>query len=77
VAIGYVKFLRKVGTAPAELLLYKLAISLDAPVQLLGKLGQWAARRLAGRPEKAQKSLLAAQGLCHFVCHSLPKFWRA
>jgi GT2 family glycosyltransferase len=77
VAIGYVQFLRKTGTSHTALMLYKLAVTLDTPVQLLATGGQYLARRLAGRREKARKSLLAVRGLSHFLRHSLPKFWRA
>jgi GT2 family glycosyltransferase len=77
VAIGYVQYLRKVGASPASVWLYKLAVSLDAPMQLAGKLVQWAGRRLAGKHAKAAKSSLAARGLAHFVFRALPKFWRA
>lgn len=77
VAIGYVQFLRKTGTSTTGLILYKLAVTLDTPVQLLAIGGQYLARRLAGRREKAGKSLLALRGLTHFLRRSLPKFWRA
>jgi GT2 family glycosyltransferase len=77
VAIGYVQFLRKTGTSKTGLILYKLAVTLDTPVQLVATSGQYLARRLAGRREKARKSLLAVRGLIHFLRHSLPKFWRA
>jgi GT2 family glycosyltransferase len=76
VAVGYVQYLRKVGTSAGAVRLYKLAMTLDAPLQLLGKLGQYLGRRAIGRRDKAQKSLLAARGLAHFVLRSLPKFWR-
>jgi GT2 family glycosyltransferase len=76
VALGYVHYLRKVGTSRAAVRLYKLAVTLDAPLQLVGKLGQFVGRRLLGRDEKARKSLLAARGLAYFVFRSLPKFWR-
>ena len=76
VALGYVHYLRKVGTSRWAVRFYKLAVALDAPLQLIGKLIQYLGRRAAGRREKAQKSLLAAKGLAHFVFRSLPKFWR-
>jgi GT2 family glycosyltransferase len=77
VAIGYVKFLRKTDTSSTKLFLYKLAITVDSPLQALVKLAQWAARRLANRREKAAKSLLAARGCMHFMFRSLPRFWRS
>jgi len=57
--------------------LYKLAVTLDAPLQLLGKLSQYVGRLILGRHDKADKSLLAAKGLAHFLSRSLPKFWRS
>ncbi|MFL5341731.1 MAG: glycosyltransferase family 2 protein [Gemmataceae bacterium] len=77
VAIGYVQYLRKVGTTRAGLWLYKVAVTMDAPLQLIAKLVQWGGRRLLGKPAKAAKSRLAAQGLAHFVFRSLGKFWRS
>ncbi len=77
VEIGYVRYLRKTGTSALALALYKLAVTLDAPIQLAGMIGQYVGRRLAGRTEKAAKSLLALRGLSHFVRRSMPKFWRA
>jgi GT2 family glycosyltransferase len=77
VMTGYVKFLRKAGTAWPSLLLYKLTITCDAPVQLLTKLVQFSWRRLWGRTVKAEKSLLAVRGLWHFLISGLGTFWRA
>src|SRR5262245_40091535 len=76
VALGYVHYLRKVGTSRAAVRFYKLAVTLDAPLQLLGKIGQYLGRLAVGRHEKARKSLLAAKGMAHFLFRSLPKFWR-
>lgn len=77
VAIGYVQYLRKTGTSTAGLLFYKLAVTVDAPLQLLTTGSQYLGRRIAGRREKAGKSLLAFRGSMHFLGRSLPKFWRA
>ena len=77
VAAGYIQYLRKMGTPNWQIIAYKLAVTLDSPLQLLGKILEYTSRRLAGRREKASKSLLAAQGLWYFVRHSYPKFWRA
>jgi GT2 family glycosyltransferase len=77
VALGYVQYLRKVGTSRTAIRFYKVAVTLDAPLQLIGKVGQYLGRRLLGRHAKAHKSLLALKGLAHFVFRSLPKFWRA
>jgi GT2 family glycosyltransferase len=77
VAIGYVHYFRKAGVSPVTLAVYKALVTLDAPVQCLGKLVQGTWRRLTGRPEKARKSWLAARGLWHFLRHELVRFWRA
>jgi len=77
VATGYIQYLRKVGTPRWQIGAYKLAVSLDTPLQLIGKVLEYGCRRLAGRRAKAGKSLLAAQGLWYFVRHSYIKFWRA
>jgi GT2 family glycosyltransferase len=77
VAIGYVQYLRKTGSAGRSLFLYKVIVTLDAPVQLVATATQYLNRRLGGRKARATKSLLAARGLMHFLRHSLLRFWRA
>jgi GT2 family glycosyltransferase len=77
VATGYIQYLRKVGTPRWQIAAYKLVVCLDAPLQLLGKVLEYAIRRTAGRRDKAGKSLLAAHGLWYFVRHSYWKFWKA
>lgn len=77
VAIGYVHYFRKCGVSRPALWLYKSLVTLDAPVQLLAKLLQGSWRRVTGRPDKAQKSWLAAQGVWRFLRNELIRFWRA
>jgi GT2 family glycosyltransferase len=77
VAIGYVRYFRKAGAAPAALVLYKVLVTLDAPVQIAAKVFQGAVRYATGRREKAKKSWLAARGLWHFLRTELVRFWRA
>lgn len=77
VAVGYVRYFRKAGVSKAALLAYKALVTLDAPVQLAGKLVQSGVRRVTGRKEKAAKSLLAARGLWHFLRRELVRFWMA
>jgi GT2 family glycosyltransferase len=74
--IGYVRTLRKTGTAAAALALYKVAVTLDAPLHWLAKCAQSAWRSLRGRHEAAAKSWLAARGLGHFLTRGLAAFWR-
>lgn len=77
VAVGYVRYFRKAGVGRAALLAYKVLVTLDAPVQLAGKLVQAGLRRAGGRKEKSGKSLLAAKGLWHFLRREMVRFWAA
>ncbi len=76
-AIGFAQFLRKSGCSPASMVFYKLMVTLDSPLLLAGKILQYVWRRLRGRREKADKSLLAVRGVGHFLCRGLGPFWRA
>ncbi|HKI31327.1 MAG TPA: glycosyltransferase family 2 protein [Gemmataceae bacterium] len=76
-AIGFARYLRKSGCSPAGLTLYKLMVTLDAPLQMADKAFQYLWRRLRGRKDKADKSLLALRGLGHFFLKGLVPFWRA
>lgn len=77
VAVGYVRYFRKAGVGSVSLIAYKVLVTLDAPVQLTGKLVQAGLRRATGRREKAAKSLIAARGLWHFIRRELVRFWQA
>ncbi len=77
VAVGYVHYFRKAGAGRGTLLVYKLLVTLDAPVQVACKLTQAGWRMLQGRPAKARKSLLAARGAWAFARRELRSFWRA
>jgi GT2 family glycosyltransferase len=76
-AIGFARYLRKSGCPGWGLLLYKLLVTLDAPVQMADKALQYLWRRLRGRREKADKSLLVLRGLAHFLFKGLGPFWKA
>lgn len=76
-AIGFVRYLRKSGVSRRTLLLYKLVIALDIPLHLAAKSLQYLFRRLRGRPVQAQRSLLAARGLWHFLFRGMFSFWRS
>jgi GT2 family glycosyltransferase len=75
--IGFARYLRKSGASELSLLAYKIVVTLDAPLQLTGKAIQYFWRRLRGRPAKAEKSLLALRGICHFLLTGLISFWKA
>lgn len=77
VAVGYVRYFRKAGASRAALTTYKAIVTLDAPVQIAGKLLQGTVRWATGRPEKARKSWLAARGAWHFLRREMVRFWMA
>jgi N-acetylglucosaminyl-diphospho-decaprenol L-rhamnosyltransferase len=77
VAVVYARYLRKTGLARPLLAAYKLAVTCDAPVQWVAKWVQYGWRRLTGRTAKAEKSLLAARAIGHFLTRGLAPFWRA
>jgi GT2 family glycosyltransferase len=77
VAIGYVHYFRKSGVGPVALFLYKALVTIDAPLQVIGKLGQSGLRWLRGHKAKARKSLLAAQGAWQFLRGEMVRFWLA
>jgi GT2 family glycosyltransferase len=77
VVTGYVQFFRKAGAGRGPLLAYKLAVTLDAPVQFLCKVVEACARRAAGQRENAARSWAAARGVWAFLRRELVRFWRA
>jgi N-acetylglucosaminyl-diphospho-decaprenol L-rhamnosyltransferase len=77
VVTGYVQFFRKSGSGRWPLFWYKLAVTLDAPVQLVGKAVEAAARRAAGQTHNAARSWSAVRGVWAFLRHELVRFWRA
>jgi GT2 family glycosyltransferase len=74
---GLVRYLRKAGYARPALLFYKLAVTLDAPVQLVTIGLHYLMRRAAGRSDRARKSLTAWRGVRHFLSRGLVPFWQA
>jgi N-acetylglucosaminyl-diphospho-decaprenol L-rhamnosyltransferase len=76
-AIGLVRYLRKLGYSRLAVLAYKTVVTFDAPLQLAGKLVQTGWRRLWRQPAEAERSWLAAQGMCHFLTTGIRSFWRA
>jgi GT2 family glycosyltransferase len=77
VATGYVQFFRKSGVGRWPLFCYKLAVTCDAPVQLIGKAIEAIARRATGQRKNAAQSWAAARGLWSFLSSELVRFWRA
>lgn len=76
VMTGYVRFLRKSGSGRGAVFTYKLAVTLDAPVQLVVKTVEAMMRRLTGRRRAAARSWAAARGVAAFLTRELPRFWR-
>jgi GT2 family glycosyltransferase len=76
-AAGYAQYLRKSGYSRAAVLAYKLAVSLDAPIQFVVRGLQYLGRRLRHHPDEARKSLRAWQGVRHFLTRGLVPFWKA
>jgi N-acetylglucosaminyl-diphospho-decaprenol L-rhamnosyltransferase len=76
-ASGWVRYFRKIGCSRVKLLIYKTAITVDAPLECLGKTFQAVWRLFLGQHEAAQRSWLAARGAWHFLLWGLVGFWRA
>jgi GT2 family glycosyltransferase len=74
--LGIARSLRKTGTGRMGLLVYKSALTLDAPLQWLRHAGQYVWRRLRGRKAKAEKSLLVLRGVNHFLTRGLVPLWK-
>jgi hypothetical protein len=76
--IGYARYLRKSGVSPGKLLIYKSVVTLDAPVQLVGKMFQYLWRKTTGsEARKTEKSRLAICGGWRFLTRELGRFWKA
>ena len=75
--IGITHSLRRAGTSRLALTAYKLAFTLDAPLQWLWAAGRFAWARLRRRQATAQRALLEMRGLGYFLRHGLAAFWRA
>jgi GT2 family glycosyltransferase len=76
-AVGITRFLRRSGCPPSLLLLYKVAFTLDAPVQWLLHLGEYLWRRARGQDARAAKSRLVMGSVGYFLLRGLGAFWRA
>jgi GT2 family glycosyltransferase len=76
-AVGFLRYLRKCGYSRPALLAYKTIVTLDAPLQVVGKALQYVWRSVRGEHGKAQKSLVSLQGALHFLANGLGPFWRA
>jgi GT2 family glycosyltransferase len=77
VMTGYVQYFRKAGAGRWSLFWYKLAVTLDAPVQLVAKAVEAGARRIFGQKRDAVRSWASVRGVWAFLRHELGRFWRA
>ncbi|MCI0683935.1 MAG: glycosyltransferase family 2 protein [Gemmataceae bacterium] len=74
---GFARYFRKAGASRRELFLYKLAVTLDAPLQIGVKAVQYPWRRLRGRRRDAAKSWNDLHGAAAFLVRGLVAFWKA
>ena len=74
--IGITRFLRKNGCPGWALFGYKVALTLDTPLQWLGHAARYLWQRLRKRRRGAARTLLTLRGLGHFLRHGLAAFWR-
>jgi GT2 family glycosyltransferase len=65
--IGITRYLARNGTSRLALLGYKLAFTLDAPLQWLGHACQFLWRRARRQQTAAERSRLALRGVGHFL----------
>jgi N-acetylglucosaminyl-diphospho-decaprenol L-rhamnosyltransferase len=74
---GWVRYFRKTGGGRLQLLIYKAAVTIDLPLQCVGKTIQAMWRYWIGHQKAARRSWLAAGGTWHFMTRGLMIFWRA
>ncbi len=77
ILVGFARFFRKAGASRAQLFCYKLAVTLDAPAQILANCWQYLWRRLCGRRAAAAKSWNDVKGAATFLWRGLMAFWKA
>ena len=77
IAAGFAHYFRKAGATPGELYFYKLAVTLDEPVQIVVKSLQYLLRRCRGRRRAAAKSWNDVKGATAFLAFGLGSFWKA
>jgi GT2 family glycosyltransferase len=77
IAFGFARYLRGSGTGRLGLLAYKVAVTLDAPLQIVSKSVEYLARRLRGDRVRAAKSARVVRAAAYFLANGLGAFWRA
>ncbi len=77
IAVGLIQYLRKTGSSRLAIACLKIALTLDAPLQLMGKAAQYLWRVGRGKRPSAEQSRLVVLGLAHFLGRGLVPFWKA
>jgi len=77
VMTGYVQYFRKSGVRPWTLFWYKLAVTLNAPIQIVEKSVEAMARRVVGQRRDSKRSWATVRGVWAFMRYELMRFWRA
>jgi N-acetylglucosaminyl-diphospho-decaprenol L-rhamnosyltransferase len=75
-AAGHIRYLRKVGYSGLAVWFYKLAVTLDLPMQVALKAMDYLAHRLFGQVAKAHKRRVRLQGLWHLLILQMVTLWR-
>jgi GT2 family glycosyltransferase len=75
-AIGFARYFRKTGASRVDLWLYKLAVTIDAPLRLALRAVQYTWRGWRPRERKTQRCLREMRGTCAFLARGLVAFWR-
>jgi GT2 family glycosyltransferase len=75
-AIGFVRYFRKTGASRLALGLYKLVVTLDAPLRLAVRSMQYLWRRLRG-DRTAERCMREMHGVTAFLRRGLLAFWQA
>lgn len=73
---GWARYLCKHHGKPAALL-YKILVTLDLPIRLIGLVIQYVIQRLAGRREKSARTLDLLGAAADFAASGMPAFWRS
>ncbi|MCS7044895.1 MAG: glycosyltransferase family 2 protein [Gemmataceae bacterium] len=74
---GFVRYFRKAGVPPPVLWLYKLVLTVDAPLQVAARACQAAWRFVLCRPAAARKAWHEVRAGVAFLTGGLGMFWRA
>lgn len=77
IAIGFAKYFRKTGSSWGEMLGYKLAVTIDAPLRLGVRALQYGARCWRRADRKKERCRREIRGSWAFLTHGLLAFWRA